>query len=161
MAQHEMTKAKPRIGRPPKTPATQRSHRLAFRCTDAVLDQLQTAARNNGRTLSEETEFRLLASFHFLPVEKAKTLIEMVAAGEVAITDTAADHATSAPPIFLGQLAEIVAQATAAAARDEQIIVTKKSELRSLIDEAMREAIRDIVGSRSPRDTTTADHDDI
>ncbi|MEQ9642504.1 MAG: hypothetical protein RIM84_20925 [Alphaproteobacteria bacterium] len=59
-----MPKEKPRgRGRPPLNPAERRRNNVTIRMRDALKDQLQADANANGRSLSEEIEVRLEASF--------------------------------------------------------------------------------------------------
>ena len=50
-------------GRPPKPQIERRRHNQTFRCNDEMLARLKTAADKNQRSLSEEVEQRLSASF--------------------------------------------------------------------------------------------------
>jgi phage protein D len=50
-------------GRPPKRPGAGSRRNYAFRMTDATRDQVVAAADKNGRSMSEELEARIEASF--------------------------------------------------------------------------------------------------
>lgn len=58
-----MTEQKPRRGRPPKALDGRRRHNMTFRVRDRLRDILFEAALSNGRSESEEIEYRLEMSF--------------------------------------------------------------------------------------------------
>jgi hypothetical protein len=52
-----------RIGRPPKPVEERKSANLTLRVRAGTLEQLRAAAAVNGRSISEESEYRLVQSF--------------------------------------------------------------------------------------------------
>ena len=52
-----------RMGRPPKPAKERRRSHFTFRTTDALREQLRAAAAVEGRSISEEIEWRLQQSF--------------------------------------------------------------------------------------------------
>lgn len=58
-----MEQQKKRMGRPPKAPEDRRRHHQSFRTSEKLRAALQEAADANQRSMSEEAEYRLEASF--------------------------------------------------------------------------------------------------
>jgi hypothetical protein len=70
---------KKRIGRPP-VPASERKNRtIPFRCRDVLYEALVSHAEANGRTLSQEIEYRIMKGFESRPEPPDVQLIRLVA----------------------------------------------------------------------------------
>jgi hypothetical protein len=72
--------AKKRVGRPPKSPEDRKTVNFTFRSRGQMRELLQAAATASGRSISEEIEHRLEASF-----QKDNTADIAVAAASEAI----------------------------------------------------------------------------
>jgi hypothetical protein len=59
----EKSSTKRRLGRPPKPKEELKSRNLTFRAREKLRDSLQQAAHENGRSISEEIEYRLESTF--------------------------------------------------------------------------------------------------
>jgi|GEM_PF-2570722 len=57
-----MSETKAKRGRPPMPAARRKRNNIIFRARDSLKSQLEEVAGNNGRSLSEEVEFRLECS---------------------------------------------------------------------------------------------------